>query len=94
MSEDLKAAQRQIALGQMASDFLNSELGEFCIDMAEFEKEQAFAGLSNVDPEDSKEIRRLQNIIARHDDFSQWIRDLIETGNLAYQEYLLGDTDD
>lgn len=89
MSDELGDMKRQVALGEMAKEFLNGELGVYCMDMAEFEKNSAMIALSKVDPEDRKEIIRLQNMIARHEDFAQWLIDLVAVGELAYEEYSL-----
>jgi len=85
--------QELIALGVEAEKFFNSQLGRHLADRAELESEIAKEGLALVDPEDVKEIRRLQNIIMRHKDFKMWLNDLILAGDVAYNEYLLDEND-
>lgn len=78
-----------IALGQEAEGFRNTPLGQFMAGRAELEVQQAKDNLATVDPLNTGEIQRLQNIIHRHSDFWQWIKDVVDSGTVAYDEYLL-----
>ena len=91
--QDERIIQRQVALGKMAEEFLSSELGQHCRDMAEFEKEVASAALFEVDPRDEKEISRLQQMAKRHNDFDRWLMELVEVGHLAYEQYIEENSD-
>jgi len=89
MSDVLSDGQKElISLGQEAEVFLNSPLGKFLQDRATLDIEHAKDALLGTDPSDAKKIVKLQNLAMRHVDFQQWIRDLIEAGNLTYEEYI------
>ena len=80
--------ERAIALGKQAEIFLSSELGRHIEELARLEVEEASDKLAEVDPYDVKEIMRLQNVIARHISFKQWLYSLVAESDAAYQEYL------
>lgn len=82
---------RAVALGRQVEQFFASDLGQYIEEMAYQEVEEASDKLAIVDPHDVKEIQRLQNIIARHTSFKQWMVNLVAQGDLAYQEYLEGE---
>jgi len=44
--------------------------------------------LAGVDPTDVKTITLLQNTIARHANFNQWLMEVIGAGRAAYDDYL------
>ena len=77
-----------IALGHEAKLFLSSNLGKHIQDRSELEIEIAYQGLESIDPEDTKGIRRLQNIIMVYRNFNQWLVDAAMAGEIAYSEYL------
>jgi hypothetical protein len=88
MSEQENSRNEMIALGHEAEQFRNTPLGQFMADRAQLEIDNAKGELARVDPENTSEIKRLQNIIARHSDFWQWMQDVIHAGTVAYDEYL------
>jgi hypothetical protein len=47
------------------------------IALAKKEAALALAGLIDVDPEDHKEIRRLQNVVQRFLDMTHWVREAL-----------------
>lgn len=81
-----------IAIGEEVKIFLSSPLGETITERAKLEVERAKDALSTVDPEDSRKIRELQNIIARFTSFDQWLVDIFDVGQLAYVEYVEEDS--
>lgn len=84
----MKTREQVIALGHQAELFFNSELGQYIEEMAQMEVEDASDKLAVVDPFDTKQIRKLQDQIARYVSFKQWMYNAIAEGNAAYQEYL------
>ncbi len=83
--------RRIIALGEEARQFTNSSLYVYISESAEHAVNVAMSMLSKADPEDAKEIRRLQNIVARYNNFDNWLNELIEAGSAAYGIYLEGE---
>ncbi len=86
MSEE--SIHRSVALGKQVELFFASELGQYIEEMAEEEVMSAGDKLAVVDPTDTKEIMRLQNIINRHVNFKQWMMNLVMQGDVAYQSHL------
>lgn len=84
----MKSTEQIIAMGRQAEIFFTTDLGRYIEEMAQLEVEEASDKLAIVDPYDVKEIQKLQNIIARHISFKQWMMNLIAQGNVVYQEYL------
>ena len=66
---------------------MESELGRTLLGMAEQEAEDARLGLETVDPDNKKEITKLQNQAALGRMFKQWLEELIEKGNNAIEIY-------
>ena len=77
-----------IALGEEAKIFLSSPLGVYLKDMAAFHIEAAKDSLANVDSKNSEKIDALQQTIRRHEEFDQWIFDLVQNGDAVYDAYL------
>jgi hypothetical protein len=87
--EDLTENERiGIALGEEAKIFLSSTLGVYLKDMAAFHIQAAKDSLALVDPKNSVKIEALQNTVKRHEEFDQWIFDLIQNGDATYEAYL------
>src|SRR5262245_41011429 len=86
--------QAEALLGDDARRFLESELGQAVLGLADKEKGAALVALCDVDPTDSKKIMEYQNIIARANSFAGWIADLIEQGREAETHLIEENTDD
>lgn len=56
------------------------------VQMAKHEAADALAALAVVNPEDPKEIRNLQNQVARFTDLCRWLRDVVTAGREAEHE--------
>ena len=70
-------------LGEKARDFLESELGKILIGLADQEIRVAEEALGEVDPDDPKKIRELQNNIKVGKWFTKWLLDLVQDGDQA-----------
>lgn len=88
MTDIDKQTQEIIALSADVRDFLSSPLGRYLEQRAEKDIYDAQVALVSVDPHDSKEIARLQNIAQRHKDFTGWLMELATAGDLAYRQYV------
>ena len=86
MSE-LDELSAEAEIGDQAKIFMDSELGRTLLGIAEQESETARRALGRVDPDNKKEIVRLQNEIALGERFPQWLNELFEKGNNALEIY-------
>ena len=93
MSTQDKTLREAITLGEEAKIFLNSDLAKYICNSAEALSEAALMKLKTVDAQDTKEINRLQNEIAKFDHFNNSLIEIVSAGDTAYQLYLaeLGD---
>lgn len=72
---------RAVALGLDAANFIeHTSLGKHLVDRAHQCRIQALEELANVDPNDSKTIRDLQNNARIPDLFLQWLDEAISNG--------------
>lgn len=78
MSRETELAE--MLIGDDARRFLDGDVGRTVLGMAQQEKEGALLELATVDPDDTKRIRYLQNVIWRVDSFASWLAELIERG--------------
>jgi hypothetical protein len=85
MNEELIA---QAEIGEQARKFVESDVGQCLIGMSHQEIQKAKDKLANVDPDDAKAIRNLQNDIKVATFFEQWLVELINNGNNAMQIFL------
>ena len=88
MREQMELRAMCIENGEDAKKFLASRFGQYLLGQADLEAEKARHAFEDVDPEDTKAIRQLQNIINRQKDLEQWINSAIEQGDAEYNEYL------
>lgn len=84
----------QIDLGLAIESFLESNLGKFMLERAAGEAIEAMDMLKQVDPEDSKEIRRLQNIVQRGEGFEIWLIEGLQQGRAMEQQLELANAPD
>lgn len=73
----------QYELGQEADVFWQSELGKYALGCAKQDTDVALAKLKDVDPNDSKLIRELQNDVDRPARALGWLNDAIIKGREA-----------
>lgn len=77
-----------IALGFDVEAFLSSSVGRYIKQQAENDRTDALEALgTEVDPEDGKSVRALQNKVAVADSIMQWLADAIQDGRAAAQQY-------
>lgn len=84
MNDELIA---EALIGDEAEKFLESDLGKCLIGMARQETDAAIFALETVDPENTIEIRRLQNRAWLGRSFEGFVLELIERGRNAVNIY-------
>lgn len=67
-----------IRFGEEVQRFCQGTIGRYLLNKAADEREAAMIDLADVDPNDTKEIIRLQTIIARSSNFGAWLKEAIE----------------
>lgn len=77
-----------IDFGMEAQAFLQGSIGRYLVRRANEEIEAAVEQLKKVPPENSSEIRTLQNIVSRAESIQFWLAEAIQAGALAEQELL------
>ena len=77
-----------ILLGDDAEVFFKSDLGQYVLQSAIEEVDAALEQLKEVNPEDVKKVRELQNRIKIAEAAPRWLRDAIHSGRqiLAQRE--------
>lgn len=70
-------------IGIEAQEFMKSELYAKIIERSRAQSQEAIVKLIDVDPEDQKEIRRLQNEVRVAEMFQKFIIDCINDGIVA-----------
>jgi hypothetical protein len=77
--------QAEILLGDDADIFFQSDLGQYVVSRAQQESEDALAELKQVDPEDAKKIRYLQNRIHISEKALGWLQEMLIAGKQAME---------
>lgn len=72
-----------VALGLDAEQFMNSPLGRYLVDRIESEVYAALSELKQVDAEDPRHIRDLQNRVYRAEKILTWLDEVIQEGRNA-----------
>lgn len=80
----------EVEMGELARDFVKSELGKCLIGMAHQEIAEAQLGLETVSPNDLEKITELQNKAKLGRMFEQWLVELIDRGNSALEVFKHG----
>ena len=83
-----QGVREMIALGVEAKKFLTSDLARYITNSAEAIACGATEKLKVVNPSDTAEIMKLQNIIKRFDHYEACLQELVAAGDSAYQMYL------
>jgi hypothetical protein len=87
-------AMTAVALAdKIEGDFIakHGGLATWLLAQARKEASEALMALADVDPDDLKQIRNLQNIIHRHRDLTDWMAQAVETGNFEWNSLSMGD---
>jgi len=74
-------------IGDEARKFVTSDLGKTLLGMAHQDISDAQIGLEDIDPEDSKAIRNLQNKAKVARNFESWLIELISKGENAMVQW-------
>ena len=83
MTEVKDAQIRDVELGEEARNFLDSHLGREIMERANRKYEDALLLLGKVDPYKPLEIMKLQNQVQLFEQFDEWLREIVDTGNAA-----------
>lgn len=86
MSELAKELKTAIQLGDEALSFISSNLGNYMIDKARAEAFDAMTTLKTIDPTKADEIRQLQNIVQRAENFEAWLAEAYQSGQNAEEQ--------
>ena len=78
---------RDVELGEEARNFLDSHLGKEIMDRATKRYEDNLILLSKADPNDPKAIMKIQNQIQLFEQFDEWLREIVDTGNAALEAF-------
>lgn len=84
MNDELIA---EALIGDEAKRFLESDLGQVILGMAQQEVDAAVEKLKAVDPTDAKVIREIQNEVWRAEQFKGWLTELFHKGEAALQAF-------
>lgn len=77
---------RAAIFGAQVEQFLDGEIGQYLLQRAADEANEAMEQLSTADPEDPKKIREIQNRVKVADLVLSWLREAIVTGDVAQQK--------
>lgn len=72
---DRQRQLRALELGVEIERFLSSPVGQYMVERSGQQQDDALDALASVDPEDPKEIRRLQSNFRLANQFGEWLRD-------------------
>lgn len=76
---------RWATFGRQVEDFLNGHIGQYLVDKARRQSQEALDKLKVTDPEDAKTIRALQNQVQVADSILGWLGDVIHEGQTALE---------
>lgn len=76
--DDLQTQIATLQLGDQARRWLESDIGQWVLGVAQQEVDAATRDLKEVDPENSAEIRRLQNAIKVAEQGVKWLLEAIQ----------------
>ena len=80
MSRDEDRLEDMVRFGAEAEAFLKSDIGRYLLDRSQEQVDAALHELSCVDPCNSRDIRRLQNVIQRNRDVEAWLGEIVQAG--------------
>ncbi|HXK61222.1 MAG TPA: hypothetical protein PLP42_15145 [Acidobacteriota bacterium] len=86
MNPDSNPVLKTIDFGMEVEAFLQSDIGRYLVKRAESEVDSAVETLKEVDPEDAKSVRGLQNTIRVAESIQYWLADAIQSGMNAQVE--------
>lgn len=86
MSELAKELQKAVELGDETKQFIESKLGNFLIEHARADAFDAMNTLKSIEPTKSIEIRELQNILQRAENFEAWLAEAYQAGQNAEEQ--------
>ena len=85
---ELQDIRNRIAFGLDCKQWMDSPLGQYLTHKANTELQAALEALGNVDPEDPKAIRKLQNDKAVAERFLEWMGEAVTEGENAERAFI------
>ncbi len=85
---DIEALRGQITFGLDVEQFMRSDMGRYLTQRANQERDSCLEALGNVDAENPKEIRRLQNELRCAERFLLWMGEAVSAGENAQAAYV------
>jgi hypothetical protein len=83
---EIRAQLRTVQFGLDVQAFTESAVGQYLLQRAENEREDALEAMANGDAADVNGMRELQLIVRRADSFAQWLADAVVAGEAAAAE--------
>lgn len=80
MSRDEDRLEDMVRFGVEAEAFLKSSIGRYLLERSQEQVDAALHELSTIDPCNSRDIRRLQNVIQRNRDVESWLGEIVQAG--------------
>lgn len=81
-----KALYAAAVIGKDAEQFMQSELGQIMLGMAEQDAQEATDKLKTMIPWPARRVMRVQNDIAKAESFPQYLMELYERGKQALHQ--------
>jgi hypothetical protein len=85
-SAEIERLLQDVALAAEAKEFFNSTIGRYLLQQASEAEVSAFRGFIEVDPDDAKAIRKVQEDAKIPKLVFAWLQDAITKGNNALKQ--------
>lgn len=89
--KEQRALLKVVDLGHQALAFLQSDLGLYLQKRMDEARAAALEELAEADPEDSRAVRRLQNVVYCMDALAFWLKDAVAEGAAAKDQLTRGE---
>lgn len=84
---DIEQMRAEVAFGLDVQQFMTTSMGKYLTQRAQIEIDDAKDGLVDVDPEDHRAVRELQNKAKVASMFLEWMGEAVTTGEMAQIEW-------
>lgn len=86
-NKDIEQMRAEVAFGLDVHQFMGTSMGRYLTQRAQIEIAEAKDALVDVDPEDPKAVRDLQNKARVASMFLEWMGEAVTTGEMAQEEW-------
>lgn len=90
-TEYARNLRQTIGFGLDVKAFTQSSVGRYLLAKANADRDTALEALADVDPEDPKAIRALQNRVKCAENFLMWLAEAATQGEIAEAEFITAD---